>query len=111
MNTERDKYLTEAMGLCFHPRRRKVESFGGFVWVCRTCHRTNPIRINFDSPDGFFKLWNWAQGQEWWVEFIREHYTYTANTRSWELVDSLVHPTRFADAVYDYLRANEKNLN
>jgi hypothetical protein len=104
MNTERDKYLTEAMGLKWKQEIPGVR-YGMFG---------PPENINFDSPDGFFKLWNWAQGQEWWTEFQKK---ISYRVQEWSDVyhavlsnyagiqPQYIHPTRFADAVYDYLRA------
>lgn len=62
MNTERDKFLTKAMGECWH------ECDWGQT-ICKHCGRTNDPRYfdfdqenrTFSTPDGFFKLWNWAR--------------------------------------------------
>jgi len=68
MNTERDKFLTEAMGWPWH----EVVSIDNFKVTC-SCGMSgymNPCdNLNFSTWDGFGKLWTWAQKQEWFDLF------------------------------------------
>jgi len=103
---EINKFLTEAMGECWHD----------FVRTCYCCppccskcgaDETNATVYNFDSDDweGFGKLWEWAQKQEWWKTFIYEYYTQPAKNVGSELhMTQFIHPDRFADALYDFLQ-------
>jgi hypothetical protein len=101
--SERDKYLTEAMGECWH------ESDWGQT-ICKHCRRTNDPRYfdfdeqnkTFSSWSGFGKLWNWSQKQEWWMEF--KNWYICRNKVTFEY---LIHPDRFADAVYEFLKEME----
>jgi hypothetical protein len=52
----------------------------------------------FSTPDGFFKLWEWASQQEWFIVFAcpgiaKDHWIQTC----------YINPDYFADAVSRYL--------
>ena len=96
MNIERDKFLTEAMGECWHERRFPNQCSCG-----KKLHSGAIITGNndFSTWDCFGKLWNWSHKQEWWALF-RINYV--------EVIDSYIHPDRFADAVYEFLKESEK---
>ena len=110
MTTERDKFLTEAMGECWH---EKVHgNTGPLIWskcscganlVCRDC---NP---NFSTWTSFGKLWEWAIDQEWWNKF--EFSEYAGHNRNDEfgatlkdILQGLINPDRFATAVCEFLK-------
>lgn len=76
MNTERDKHLTEAMGECWYQSNQTYNT-------------------NFSTWEGFGKLWEWSQKQEWWEDYIN-------NFENHSLIN--VNPDRFADTVYTYLK-------
>lgn len=114
MNTERDKFLTEAIGECWH---KMHYADGG--WHCFTCKtegcEDNPYQvyhqnINFSTPDGFFKLWNWSQKQEWWDIFImRNRGCWDDGEDNSPTINSyLINPDHFADTVNVFLKENEK---
>lgn len=102
-NDIRDKYLTEAMGKCWHKFEQE------FWWGnrCITCGQDDnyiwqPKNINFSTWEGFGKLWEWIQEQQWQDDFITglecEQDTYN---RKW------LHPNKFADEVYTYLKEHD----
>lgn len=123
MNTNRDKFLTEAMGW----RRVNIWNKDDSTCTC-DCHRRKVWKneegeilsfpYDFSTPEGFFKFWNWAQEQEWWDEFMCDQgcslraeveaivpdekirYVYSPRIE-------LIHPDRFADAVYNFLKEVE----
>lgn len=114
MDTERDKFLTEAIGECWHDWKVVetyfFEEFGRDVSVfeCSKCGDfisggdfETPYQINFSTWGSFGKLWEWVQKKEWWSDFIVEmmgcHY---------DPVNLImhIHPDRFADALYEFLR-------
>jgi len=66
-------------------------------------HLENNQNPDFSKPEGFFWLWERAQEKEWWVDFLVKTY----GPEYWHSVLNLgylVHPTRFFDALYDFLK-------
>ena len=53
---------------------------------------------NFSTWEGFGKLWEWSQKQEWWVGFMID------NSKIHPMKSGIINPDRFADAVYNYLK-------
>lgn len=157
MNTEQDKFLTDALEECWYEPSNlscgttncdKTEPHDLHCWVCsgplivntsREAYITNkyhsatfcdahkcqeaadyrdslscgvpPVEIkrrlnggirnsniDFSTWEGFGKLWEWAKKQEWWhKEFLYKQYMGDLK---------LIHPDRFADAVYTFLTEN-----
>ena len=108
---KRDKYLTEAMGECWHK-----DTLGCSDFTCSLCgklrgvNRTiEDIRTDFSTPEGFFKLWNWAIEQEWWPQVIGELVADKwdgplRNVFSSESIARAINPDNFANAIYEYLK-------
>lgn len=104
MNTERDKFLTEAMGECWHEGWQPDED--ATLYYCSNCstyysqQAIDEQRSLFSTWAGFGRLWTFAHQQEWWADFVNR------------LIDKeltkafpacFIHPDRFADAVYEFL--------
>ncbi len=114
MNTERDKFLTEAMGDCWHEAKYLYQAtpYDTPDYECRCgkrCSEKSFKNNNFSTWEGFGKLWEWAQKQEWWIYlgFIG-NYTEQFTASEFTHKDCIINPDRFADAVYNYLKeANE----
>lgn len=120
MNTERDKFLTEAVGECWHEdiiNEYEVSctccrkyAFGGGDFVKE--YLTNKTRLefacnnnNFSTWTGFGKLWEWTM--TWSSYKINEFYD-TVVTDTWAgFTLNLVNPNRFANAVYEYLKRSK----
>jgi hypothetical protein len=103
--SERDKFLTEQMGECWHDLFRHCSKCAAY---CRKCQKEiYEEQNNFSTWEGFGKLWEWAQKQEWWREFHNQFLS-TPWKVSKLMNTDLVHPDRFADAVYEYLRQREQ---
>ena len=98
---EINKFLTVAMGECWH--EPDSMTFKQFRW-------TNGYSINtdFSTPDGFFKLWNWAQTQDWFCDLaVWLQRTGRAQVNEYGgiwLCDLIINPERFAAAVYEFLK-------
>ena len=64
-NIQRDKFLTEAMGECWHvTKQRKDHQFED----CIKCGKGGLFVNNtndFSTWEGFGKLYNWVMEQEW----------------------------------------------
>lgn len=93
-----DKFLAEAMGECWHKETISREPYPFDVEECVTCGAigTELKRMQFSTWEGFGKLWEWAQRQPWWEEF------YWQNSAEWRC--KIVHPDRFAEAIYEFLK-------
>lgn len=88
MNTERDKFLTEAMGGVW------LQTLNMGMVKSPSCKESTTT--DFSTWAGFGKLWTWAQQQEWWKSF-------SAYLFGWGDL-SIINPDRFANAVYDFLK-------
>jgi hypothetical protein len=108
--TERDKFLTEAMGLA--------------ASECDNCGTKWPEQCGCDEVGigsgnapcdcstwtGFGLLWQWANKQEWWNEFIDITLGVTSKVSSGGQIvcryirSNYVDPSYFADALYEYLK-------
>ena len=111
----RDKYLTEAMGECWHIF--KLIPYVGHQCInfapikCEKCgvktisENENDKFIDFSTWEGFGKLWEWAQQQEWWKEF-----SYQDSVR-YKMAKydpyNIINPDRFSDALYTYLKERD----
>lgn len=114
MNKERDKFLTEQLGECWHEaghRRRisnnmvqrdcacGVSSMWEIISVEPAKYRF--LRRDFSTWENFGKLWEWSQQQEWWREFsfdvLRAPYIFL----------ELINPDNFANAVCEFLKSKE----
>lgn len=94
---ERDKFLTEAMSEYKHEWDKDYY----LAWRLVCDMYCIPISYNFSTWEGFGKLWEWAQKQEWWSGF---GYVYgQAGVSGNILNEQWISPNRFADAVYKYL--------
>lgn len=96
-NLERDKFLTEVMDECWHDKINGIsETIWMNNWSCcglSKCYAHYPN--DFSTAEGFFKLWNWAIKQDWWPLF---------NGSNCEINLSIIHPDRFADVIYKFLK-------
>lgn len=122
---ERDKFLTEAMGskTGYYPtytdengtdwvtcRLFKTEQEAFDYYKHKENHSFKPSWCGFNSWVSFGKLWEWAQGQEWWGEFgdkVVYDESDTTHEKHQQWISDLewfIHPARFADAVYAFLK-------
>ena len=130
MNNEKDKYLTEVMGECWHELKAEtsrvtiMRATGGAI--CTKCNEywnynsgtsrynsqynrnevfPEKVNNNFSTWGGFGKLWEWSQKQDWFPELIRQtcYYEMCRNEFS-KGNDSIIHPDRFAGSIYQFLK-------
>lgn len=102
MNTERNKFLTEAMGECWHEVSQRP--YGYYLFVCKKCgtQSTRDFSICFSTWEGFGKLWEWAKKQDWWSYFSVCRIGYYGGINQ-----DFIHPDNFADALYSFLKENK----
>ncbi len=98
--SERDKFLTEAMGGCvFSPKDEDYMLCG----KCG-CDIMSGIHDNYFSTWRMFgSLWEWAQEQEWWGYFVARMMTKETCTLD-SILNKFIDPDRFANAVYEFLK-------
>jgi hypothetical protein len=66
MNEERDRFLTEAMGTCWHDfdPDAHINTYSLEAYVCKKCKGFILGNNDFSVEEDFLRLLNWAQGQE-----------------------------------------------
>lgn len=110
--SNRDEFLTEYMGECVHifdidwDNREFVEKH--YCLICNADFNHVTKLNDFSTPNGFFKLWNWSQKQEWWLEFWLQDDL----GLQYGLMGMLafIDPNRFADAVYKFLKEKDNEI-
>lgn len=113
MNEERDKFLTEAMGKCWHEwywdskeRINKCQKCNIVYWDwAKSFGRPN---YEFSTWKDFGILWEWASKQYWWKKFVSWDYEkrWDADRRekdNWWYLD-LINPDFFANALYEFMK-------
>ena len=111
---ERDKFLTEAMGVCWHRIPGYAATLSSRnIFICTTCGSSisRESNNNFSSWEGFGKLWEWANSQGWW-----DYFTFKQQVRKLAFgynvgvvpID-LINPDAFANAVYKFIKERQAN--
>jgi hypothetical protein len=103
MNTDRDRFLTEAMGGCWHEASRDPVFDDSPRCVCgkwwSACYENkNP---NFSTWEGFGKLFCWAKEQRWWDSF---RYEFIRSPGGGAYLDEYIAPDRMSNAIYEFLK-------
>ena len=92
MNEERDRFLIDAMGWTYEGHRDgaiRYRSKYGYA-------KENSYAV---AGWGYFgMLWEWAQDQEWWADFM------SRDVDAVDFFEELINPDRFADAIYLLLK-------
>jgi hypothetical protein len=94
---KRNKFLTEAMGVCWHGDNCKHHDPRDLIRLCP---------FDFSTWKSFGELWEWAQKQDWFDSFL---YEVRVTHESDALDTDLIHPNRFADAVYEFFTRYQEN--
>ncbi len=125
---ERDRVIVEELGGCWHecgetpnmacPKCGETSiNFGGWY--------INPVSLNIDlsTPNGFFWVWDKAKDREWWPDFwnwvfdkecdayfnrtgeemAQDYFWGKIFTGEFGKDESLIHPGRFAEALFNFL--------
>lgn len=104
MSQERNKFLTEAMG----GGNVYINKHGEiYAWLPEKDDDKRDIRVrwpDFSTWPGFGKLWELAQAQEWWSDFLVSMGAEQPFGSVRNIVTDTIHPDRFADAVYEFLQ-------
>ena len=114
----RDKFLTEALGECWHTNSADWEFRAPWPYRCLCGYGTDykveldqhccDSQPDFSTWEGFGKLWEWAQKQDWWCEFFVYHVQNpkrdTEDETALHTWTKNINPTRFANVVYEFLQ-------
>ena len=106
-NEDINKYLTEAMGECWHDYLKLLndDHSGSPHFICKKCdehhYSWDYQHSDFFTWQGYGKLWEWATKQEWWWKFWDVNIP--EDDRGGGVVD-FINPTNFANAIYEYLK-------
>lgn len=102
---EINAYLTRVMGEKWHAATSYKERLCtcGEQYYDMTSHCRNG-NTDFFTAAGFFKLWEWCEGQKWWYDFSR----YKDGYGGYDFNDALVDKDTFATEVYEFLKGREE---
>lgn len=72
MNEERDRFLTEAMGMCWHDfdPDSYINTYSLEAYVCKKCKGFILGNNDFSVEEDFARLLNWARGEERFKELL-----------------------------------------
>lgn len=106
VNEERDRFLTQAMGGCWHDQGsgKPVTKFTLKGYICSKCGLFYSARNDFSTAEDFMKLYEWAKNDPSLQEFIAEF-------RARDFMNEKRGPgarKRFADRLYEILSARGK---
>lgn len=126
MNTERDKFLTEAMGLCWHDIINHVSGFMEVrvAYFCKKCkiQGRDVYNLDFSTWSSFGILWEWSIKQNWWeklscalhLRFYDEskeisYVSIENNGYDSRISEQYINPDLFADKIYEFLKFVEES--
>lgn len=105
MNKERDKFLTEAMGECWHNDFPECQNDS--YTKCKKCGVYGPYPIesfvDYSTWEGFGKLIDWCKSEDdWFCDFLE------MQGGSIFMINVMhIEPDYFANSVYEYLKENK----
>ncbi len=105
------RYLTEAMGLCWH----EFDTNGN---GCTSCQLPLDYEMGVEHYHidfvgewrAFGLLWEWAIKQEWWYEFwygVGRVGDRRASKSPMDLWAEHINPEKFSRAIYDFLKGRK----
>ena len=129
MDPIRDKFLTEAMGECYHKEyTRKPYHDNTMIAICKCGDYSEPFQLsgfgstnnpifsqyyNFSTWEGFGVLWKWVWTQRWYYDFksycngtYMEGFMEQEEANNWE--EQFIDPDVFANKLYMFLKRNSK---
>ena len=110
----KDKYIVERLGHCWHTYNPLEFDY---PFHCSGCHvpLAKPPNENIDLTtwEGFGWLWEEIERRDDWEEFkgwLSHGYTIKVGV-GWIFDEYFINPTRFRDAVYDFLKGQGDEHN
>lgn len=98
MNEERDRFLTETMGACWHEYdlEKPLMTYSLIAYVCEKCKGFILGNNDFSKAEDFAKLWKWAGKQDFLADPVAR--------LSKGLNDGSTTRDRAADELYELLK-------
>jgi hypothetical protein len=102
MNEERDRFLTEYMGWCWHDYDpdKPLNTYSLEAYVCKKCKGFILGNNDFSVEEDFGRLFVWAEEQDYLTELVRSF-------EGRDFADSSqgsLYRNEFADALYEFLK-------
>ncbi|MCX7965040.1 MAG: hypothetical protein N2596_00245 [Syntrophorhabdaceae bacterium] len=74
MNEERDRFLTELMGQCWHDydTDKPINTYSLEAYICKKCKGFILGNNDFSQEEDFIRLYNWAKGQEKLKQILKD---------------------------------------
>lgn len=120
---QKNKVITLFMGDCWHewePIEQKPNAVPkvyapmkcGKCFLRRYRYNSSNDDIDFDTPEGFFRLFNWLKVGSYWPLFYHHIKSKPefAVMKDYQLAAWLFMPRRFTDELISFLRANIEKL-
>lgn len=98
MKEERDRFLTEAMGECWHQYdpEKPLMTYSLIAYVCEKCKNFILGNYDYSTAEDFTRLWKWAGEQDYLADTVAE--------LSKGLNEGSVSKDGAADALYEFLK-------
>ncbi len=102
MDDERNRFLTELMGHCWHDYDidKPINTYSLEAFICKKCKGFILGNNDFSQEEDFMRLFNWAKGQEK-LKKITEEY----NEEDFKDPErGKTYRERFANSIYDFFK-------
>jgi len=101
MNEERDKFITEAMGGCWHiyDENKPLMTYSLYAYVCEVCKGFILGNNNFSCCEDFTKLLTWVRDRQNLKGFVEKY----DDTALMEPKENNTYRDKFLDDLYRYL--------
>ncbi|HOV89579.1 MAG TPA: hypothetical protein PKW07_02585 [Syntrophorhabdaceae bacterium] len=102
MDDERNRFLTELMGQCWHDYDidKPINTYSLEAFICKKCKGFILGNNDFSQEEDFMRLFNWAKDQEK-LKKITEEYN-EGDFRDPER--GKLYRERFANSIYDFFK-------
>jgi len=107
MNEERDKFLTELMGQCWHDydMDKPINTYSLEAYICKKCKGFILGNNDFSQEEDFIKLYNWAKTQNTLKKIIDEYEEQNFHDQE----NGKFYREKFADSVYGIFKQTKDN--
>lgn len=105
MNEERDRFITEYMGQCWHDYDidKPINTYSLEAYICKKCKGFILGNNDFSNYEDFQRLWIWAKDQKDIADIVAkfDEASFKDNEAG------IRYRNMFADAVYNYISAKK----